>query len=81
MTNTQNISKQWEEQAQKGIAAAQYQSALAYEAGDGVPKDEKKAFEWMKESASQGYGLALCQLGVYYMKGIFIEKSETLAIY
>lgn len=81
MTNTQNISKQLEEQAQKGIAAAQYQLALAYEAGDGVPKDEKKAFEWMKESASQGYGLALCQLGVYYMKGIFIEKSETLAIY
>ncbi len=81
MINTQNISKQLEEQAQKGIAAAQYQLALAYEAGDGMPKDDKKAFEWMRESAKQGYGRALCQLGVYYMKGLFIEKSETLAVY
>ena len=81
MSNTHNISKQLEEQAQKGIAAAQYQLGLAYEAGDGVPKNDKKAFEWMRESAKQGYGKALCQLGVYYMKGIFIEKSETLAVY
>ncbi|MBR6267966.1 MAG: SEL1-like repeat protein, partial [Selenomonadaceae bacterium] len=50
MSSTHIIFKQLEEQAQKGIAAAQYQLALAYEAGDGVPKDEKKAFEWMKES-------------------------------
>ncbi len=44
--------------------------AIAYERGDGVPRDESKALEMMKRSAELGDPVGTGNLGVYYMKGL-----------
>ena len=44
-----------QKQAKKGNAAAQFNLGICYEQGRGVEKDTKKAFEWYKKSAEQGF--------------------------
>ena len=41
--------------------------------GDGVEKDEVKAFEWYKKSAEQEYSDAQCHHGYCYENGIGTE--------
>ncbi|GBB92337.1 hypothetical protein RclHR1_00020040 [Rhizophagus clarus] len=60
---------------------AQYNLGLRYKDGNGVNKDEVKAFEWLKKSAEQDYKHAQCKLGSFYEKGIGTEKNIEKAIY
>lgn len=68
------------ERAARGDAEAQFQLGRAYFRGEGMPKDEKKAFEWTEKSAQQENADAMTNLGFFYTQGIGVEKSEAKAV-
>ena len=49
--------------------------------GNGVKKDEVKAFEWYKKSAEQEDSDAQNKLGLYYENGTGTEKDLEKAFY
>ncbi|MBU0621649.1 MAG: SEL1-like repeat protein [Gammaproteobacteria bacterium] len=62
--------------AQHGNAAAQFNMGVFYINGQGVPRDEKQAYEWFGKSAAQGHARALQVLQKAAAKGNEIAKSE-----
>ena len=44
-----------EQRARAGDPAAQTDLAIAYEQGNGVPKDERKAMEWFQKARASGF--------------------------
>ena len=50
--------------------------ARAYERGEGVPPSPRKAFELMERAAEAGDGLAIANLGTYYMRGVGVPKPD-----
>lgn len=56
--------KEFRASAEKGDADCQFNLALMYEKGMGVPKDERKAVAWYRKSAEQGNSNAQFNLGV-----------------
>lgn len=66
--------------AAAGDAGAQFQLGRAYFRGEGMPKDEKKAFEWTKKSAEQENADAMTNLGFFHAQGIGVEMSEAKAV-
>jgi len=66
--------------AEKGDALAQFQLGRAYYRGAGLPKDEKKAVEWMEKAAAQGNTDAITSMGFFHAQGIGVEESETKAV-
>ena len=61
-------------------AETHFQLARKLLAGDGVPKDEKKAFDLMKAAADQGHADAIGGLGYFYSIGLVVPKDDMLAI-
>lgn len=61
--------KEWLPLAEKGDAHAQYNVALIYARGQGVPQDYKQAAEWYRKAAEQGVAAAQYNLGVMYSNG------------
>ena len=59
----------YEQGAELGNAACQHSLGCYYIRGDYLKKDNKKAFELFRESAAQGYGLAMKDLGRCYQFG------------
>ena len=55
--------------AEKGDSAAQYNLAMMYERGIGLPKDEKQALTWYLKSATLGNSNAQFNLGVLFENG------------
>jgi TPR repeat protein len=51
-----------------------------YEHGLGVGKDYKKALEWFRKAADQGYAVAQCNLGFMYANGFGVEKNDEKAL-
>ena len=49
--------------AENGDSRAQYELAVRYGDGDGVPKDDAQAMEWLRKSAMQRHALAQFVLG------------------
>ncbi|MEY2851749.1 MAG: Type secretion system protein [Verrucomicrobiota bacterium] len=49
------FSADLEQRARAGDPAAQTDLAIAYEQGNGVPKDERKAMEWFQKARASGY--------------------------
>jgi TPR repeat protein len=62
--------------AQRGNATAQFNVGAFYINGQGVQKDEKRAYEWFAKSASQGNAPALQILQSAAAKGNEDAKSE-----
>ncbi len=60
-------------------AQARFQLARMLLLGEGVPKDEKKAFELMKAAADQGHADAIGGLGYFYSTGTAVGKDEKKA--
>ena len=58
---------------------AQYLLGTAYRDGDGVPRDEGKAFEFYRLSAEQGYPFACLQLAEMLEKGRGTKKDAAAA--
>ncbi|XQW84790.1 tetratricopeptide repeat protein [Thalassotalea piscium] len=54
---------------------AQYQMALIYLNGYGVPKDKNKALELIVKAAEQNYPEALFTLSVFYSEGDLVKKD------
>ena len=48
-------SPELEKRAQAGDPEAQTDLAIAYEKGNGVPKDQRKAMEWFQKAKASGY--------------------------
>ncbi len=67
--------------AQRGDKAAQYNLALAYAFGTGIPEDPIKSFEWMQRSATQGNPAAANKLGQFFSEGYGTAKNPQEAAY
>ena len=64
-----------EEKASDGEPAAQYYLGCCFYQGYGKEQDDKKAFEWFKKAAIQGYAKAQNCLGFCYYRGRGVERS------
>lgn len=71
--NISNYSPQtlrrWQVDAEKGIPEAQYNLALMYDKGNGVPQNYEKSYEWFLKSANSGLESAQYALGYIYLHG------------
>lgn len=65
--------------AERGDAAAQYSLGNCCFRGEGIERDESKAFEWFLKSAEQGYVMAQYRVGFCYYYGHGIERDESAA--
>ncbi len=64
----------YEELAEQGDAAAQFNLAFMYDVGDGIPQDFKQAFKWYKKAAEQGVAEAQYNLSVMYLNGQYSDQ-------
>ena len=64
-------------------AAAIYKEALKYHNGDGVQKDEKRAFRLFKEAGEMGHGSAQRYVGWMYQKGqgVAVDYQRAVRFY
>lgn len=64
------------------LGSPKYQSKLArlYEDGDGVQQDHRKAVEWYRKSANQGYALSEALLGFKYYTGEGVRHDYKKAL-
>ena len=68
------------DKARNGDPIAQLEIGICYQKGDGVEKDEIKAFEWFEQSARQGNADAQTCLGLCYGMGMGVQKDFDQAI-
>jgi TPR repeat protein len=66
--------------ATAGNGHAQFELALAYEWGDGVPKDKAIAVSWLEKAAAQGNEMAQNNLGLAYESGDGVKKDAARAV-
>jgi len=71
--------REWKPLAEKGIARAQYNLALMYNNGQGVPKNYALARKWFTKAALQGHAGAQNNLGLMYVIGRGVPKNYALA--
>ena len=69
--------------AEQGNAAAQYDLAVLYERGRGVPRDYAEAASWYRKAAEQGFFPAQTNLGSMYEegRGVAADINEAVAWY
>ncbi|NPA61166.1 MAG: sel1 repeat family protein [Epsilonproteobacteria bacterium] len=67
--------------AKKGNVQAQFDLAIAYATGNGIEKDETKAFYWFHKSARAGHVEAKYYMGVSFLQGRGVRKDAHLARY
>ena len=51
-----------------------------YYLGDGVDVNYKKAIEWYKKAAEQGYADAQYNLGIMYENGHGVDQDDSMAM-
>ena len=66
---------QLQEDAENGIPEAQYNLALIYDKGTGVPQSYEKSFEWFLKSANSGFDSGQFALGYMYLHGHGRDKN------
>ena len=80
--NYRSALQQWGPLAEQGHAIAQFNLALLYHSGSGISLDEKKAVEWYRKSAQNGYYKAQEYMAVGYREGWFgLPKDSKKAEY
>jgi localization factor PodJL len=62
-----------------GDMSAQYEIAVRFGDGRGVPRDERQAAYWLELAVKQGLAPAQFRLGGYYEKGIGVKKDLAIA--
>jgi localization factor PodJL len=62
-----------------GDMAAQYEIAVRFGEGRGVPRNERQAAYWLELATKQGLAPAQFRLGGYYEKGIGVKKDLAAA--
>jgi hypothetical protein len=65
--------------AEAGNPIAQLRLAMLYEAGDGVPRDKKMAFNWYLRAAEAGEPGAQSEVGGYYEDADGVPENWTAA--
>lgn len=65
--------------AELGDSNAQARIAWMYRNGEGVEKNDRTAFEWMKKSAEKGDSVSQDNLGVFYRDGIGTDADAAAA--
>ena len=65
--------------AEQGDADAQFNLALMYEKGKGVPQDYKQAVKWYTKAAEQGDAEAQYNLGTMYAIGQGVPQDNVYA--
>jgi localization factor PodJL len=58
-----------------GDTAAEFEIALRFAQGRGVPADQQQAARWLELAAQQGLAPAQFRLGGFYEKGIGVQKD------
>ncbi len=66
--------------AEKNDPAGQYDLALAYAKGKGIPVNYPKAIEYFTKAAEQGYTAAMTQLAELHFKGLGVARNEQKAL-
>ena len=66
--------------AEQGYAAAQFNLGVMYANGEGVPKDDAEAVRWYRLAAEQGNARAQSNLGLMYANGEGVPKDDTEAV-
>ena len=67
--NLELAVKEFRTAAEKGDSDAQFNLAMMYERGIGLPKDPKQALTWYQKSATLGNSAAQFNLGVMFENG------------
>ena len=67
--------------ADSGDALAQFNLAMRYAQGAGVPRDSQLAAMWMKRSAEQGCADAQLDLARMFYKGEGVQQNDQLAYF
>jgi len=62
-----------------GDTAAEFEVAMRYAQGRGLPPDQQRAAHWLELAAQQGLAPAQFRLGGFYEKGIGVKKDLTQA--
>ena len=65
--------------AYSGVDVAQFNVALDYYYGIGVPQNYKLAAKWYQQASKQGHLDAMNNLGIMYSKGLGVEKDKDKA--
>lgn len=65
--------------AKQGDTEAQLELAKRYEQGNGVPKSDREAVEWIVEAAHQHNALAQVYLGACYSDGHVVPQDDNQA--
>jgi len=66
---------EWIPLAEAGDSRAQYQLALMYYRGEGLPQDYEKAALWYRRAAERGDVDAQLNLGLMFAQGIGVNQS------
>lgn len=61
---------------EKSDAVAQFRYAEMLRDGRGVAKNMKEAAKWTRKAADAGHARAQCQMGLFYMNGIGVDRDE-----
>lgn len=69
----------WRPLAERGYALAQYNLAILYEEGRGLPRDPLLAAVWYRRAADQNMPLAKLNLGLMYLRGAGVAENHPLA--
>lgn len=67
--------------ADEGVAQGQFNLAICYEKGNGVPKDYAKAAYWYEKAANQGDATAQSIIGDFYYDGTGVTQNYQKAVY
>ena len=74
------VAKNLEPLANGGHVAAQELIGIMYRNGQGVPKDPKKAYDYLSQAANTGRGLAEYHLGTMYYAGEGVQADSIMAL-
>jgi hypothetical protein len=66
--------------ANAGDSIAQYETALRYANGEGVPQNYQDAMAWFAKAAANGNDKAQWKLGLGYIRGIGVPYDERQAV-
>ena len=73
--------EEWIALGKQGDEVAQLRIATIYRNGKGVPKDYKKAVEWLFKAANRGFSESQYHLGIKYENGWGVSKNLKVANY
>ena len=66
--------------AELGMAAAQFNLALMYDNGEGVPENDAEAVKWYRKAADQGHSGAQFNLAIMYATGEGVPENDAEAV-